>query len=418
MKNQISYKLIACLLIISQTFNLFAQTEDSQYERPLTVHADVWQKIVIPNEILDKLNPNLSDIRIYGINETTDTVEVPYLWRISKEKFKTTDVDFELINRSRNDNSFFYTFKLNELSIINEITLDFRRDNFDWYVKLEGSNDQLDWFLIDDKLRILSINNEHTSYNYTKLSFGNTEYSYYRIQIDSDKTPWLRRSKIKIKSREHGTYRKYKVQSIQQVEDSDSKQSIVYASIGQHLPISYVKLFVKDTFDYYRPIQVDFLRDSVQTPAGVHYDYTYFDSGLLSSLDENVYTNTSVKTKQLRISIDNDDNIPLQIDSIAVKGYLYELIVRLPDATSYFMTYGNSELTHPNYDIVKFTDKIPDELFEIHIGDIQTSKTDESSITTKALFENSIWLWAIMLAIIALIAFLTIKMLRQKSSDK
>ena len=57
------------------------------YKRELTGISEDWHRIELSNDILSKTSQNLSDIRIYGITPSKDTIESPYLLKNSKDKF-------------------------------------------------------------------------------------------------------------------------------------------------------------------------------------------------------------------------------------------------------------------------------------------------------------------------------------------
>ena len=94
---------------------------------------------------------------IFGIDENKDTLEASYLLSLEKEKIIIENIDFNMINSSININGSYFIFEITEDEAINQINLDFNNKNFDWKVKFEGSQNQLEWFTILDNYRILSI---------------------------------------------------------------------------------------------------------------------------------------------------------------------------------------------------------------------------------------------------------------------
>jgi hypothetical protein len=72
--------------------------------------------------------------------------------------------------------------------------------------------------------------------------------------------------------------------------------------------------------------------------------------------------------RNLKIDSSNQDNQPLTIDTIKVKGYEHELIARFAEQASYFLTYGNKTAASPHYDLDCFADKIPETLLALELG--------------------------------------------------
>ena len=100
-----------------------------------------------------------------------------------REKVVRTEVDFKLLNTTNNEQGYYFTMEVPTEEPVNELKLNFKQDNFDWLLSLEGSQNQQEWFRIVDDYRILSIKNPETNYQFTKVTFPNTKYRFFRFQI-------------------------------------------------------------------------------------------------------------------------------------------------------------------------------------------------------------------------------------------
>ena len=165
----------------------YGQIEQYNYKRELKGITGKWHKVVLPDEIFGKVSGNLSDIRIFGITANNDTIEAPYLIRLTTEKVSSKDVRFKTLNTSHNEKGYYFTFEIPTKESINQIKLDFKQQNFDWRLKLEGSQNQQEWFTVIEDYRILSINNELTDFQFTNISFPNSRYRFFRLLIASEK---------------------------------------------------------------------------------------------------------------------------------------------------------------------------------------------------------------------------------------
>jgi hypothetical protein len=117
-------------------------------------------------------------------------------------------------------------------------------------------------------------------------------------------------------------------------------------------------------------------------------------------------------TQHLKIYIDNHDNQPLTIDTVSVKGYEYEFLARFTEQASYFLVYGNNQATKPNYDIARFSDKVPTTLQTLDLGNELRLEKEEASETVP-LFINKTWLWAIISLTVLVMGGFTLKMMRK-----
>lgn len=397
------------LLICSYSYG---QIEQYQFKRELKGITGKWHKVVLPDEIFGKVSGNLSDIRIFGITANNDTIEAPYLLRLTTEKVSSNDVRFKTLNTSHNKKGYYFTFEIPTKESINQIKLDFKQQNFDWRLKLEGSQNLQEWFTVIEDYRILSINNELTDFQFTNISFPNSRYRFFRLLIKSKENPDLIDAKVSQYELTDGDYRIYPFNKNNISENKQSKQTEIEIDLQLPVSVCYIKIGIKDTYDYYRPVTIKCLADSFKTEQGWKYSYRTLASGILNSLEENEFKFTSTILQKLKIIIHNRDNQHLTIDTIKVKGYVHELVARFTQPASYFLTYGNINARKPKYDIDRFTNKIPETLTRVEFGDEQTIEK-EGILMTEPLFKNKSWLWIIMTVIILVLGWFSIKMIRK-----
>ena len=398
------------LLLLICSFS-YGQIKEYTYKRELKGVSEQWHKIILPNDIFEKIAQDLNDIRIYGITTTNDTIEAPYLLHLKTEKTTQKEVAFKIINTSHNDKGYYYTFEILTSEPINQIKLDFKQKNFDWRVKLEGSQNQNEWFTIADNYRVLSIENKSSSFHYTDVLFPSSKYRYFRLLINSNEKPELTLASISQQETITGTLINYSIKKFEVKENKELKQTEIEVDIDMPVPVCQMKLAIADTFDYYRPITIKYLVDSFKTEQGWKYNYSTLTSGTLNSIEKNEFTCNSTTAQKLKFIISNGDNRPLHFEKLMVTGYVHELVARFTEKASYFLVYGNKAAKKPSYDIDRFADKLPDSISLLELGNEQLIEKAaiEQSIP---LFKNKAWLWAVMGLIIVVIGGFTIKMMR------
>ncbi|MEM0934052.1 MAG: DUF3999 domain-containing protein, partial [Bacteroidota bacterium] len=161
-----------CLLLLA--IYTYGQMDNYRYKRKLKGISEEWHTLVLPNDIFGKTSQNLSDIRIFGITKNKDTLEAPYLLQIAEDKRTMKNVPFNMLNTVNNAKGYYFTFEIPSEETINHIQLDFAQKNFDWTVVLEGSQNQKQWFTLVEDYRILSIKNDETDFQFTKLVLPST----------------------------------------------------------------------------------------------------------------------------------------------------------------------------------------------------------------------------------------------------
>lgn len=402
MKTKLSILLSAILFSVVS----YGQNTDT-YKRELKGISETWHKMVIPDAMFGKTKEDLSDIRIYGITEKHDTVEAPYLIRKLTDKTKIETVEFTLLNTTKNEKGYYFTFETPHREPVNKIELSFNNSDFDWRIQLQGSNDQKEWFTLLEEYRIVAINN----FRFTELNFPTAKYAYYRVVIPTNNKPELERTLLSSQTKIPGEHKTYTPQKIHTFFEKNTKETVIEADYNMALPISSVHINISDNFDYYRPVTIYGAIDSVPMERGWLLNYKTVFKGTLNSINQEAFTFSTTKVKKLKIVIEDNDNQPLTISGIETTGYLYEIIARFTQKGDYYMAYGNPTATIPDYDISRFTDNIPEELTAIQVGNEEVITWD--STTHTPLFINKNWLWAVMVVIILILGWFSVKMLKK-----
>lgn len=406
-------KVLCSLLLLSTSLFSYGQISEYSYKRELTGITDQWHRIILPKEVFGKTSQSLRDFRIYGVTKDKDTIEAPFLLRIDREQIRVKNVAFETLNTSQNKKGHYITFEVPNTESINQIDLEFKQENFDWQIQLEGSQEQREWFTIVDHYRILAIKNKDTDFQFTKLKFPSSKYRFYRIRIASQEKPELRNASTIQNEITKGAFRKYNIQKIKTKENKQTKQTEIYVKLELPVRISSLKIGISNTFDYYRPISIEYLKDSIKTDQGWKYDYRTLTSGSVNSIEENEFHFKSKTVQNLKIFIDNKDNPALAVDTIEVSGYKHELIGRFTEPATYYLTYGNSKATKANYDIQRFTKNIPETMTILNLGEEIAIEKKKTQIRTP-IFEDSAWLWTIITTIILALGWFSLRMIRKK----
>jgi hypothetical protein len=388
------------------------QMSEYNYKIELKGVTNDWHRIVLPNSVFEELDTSLNDIRIFGITAKNDTIEVPYLLKIKSEKIKNTTIRFRKINESFNASGHFFTFEIPSETPVNIIKLDFEQQNFDWRVQLDGSQDNKEWFTISKDYRILSINNNLSSYQFSRISFPDSKYRYYRVFIETKDKPILNSATIDFKETKEADFQNYEISKFQSSRNSATKKTEIEITLKERIAVSLIKLNVEDSFDYYRPITIQYLTDSVETEKGWKSNYQTLSTNTLSSIEESSFRFKSRLLQKLKIIIYDGDNQPLAINSVETKGYMHELIGRFTQPAEFYLVYGNDKPMKANYDIAKFANNIPEKSTELQLMQPQLiEKTATNSMGP--LFENKIWLWLMMGLIILILGYFSLKMIQK-----
>lgn len=399
------------------SFTCFAQIEGYSFKRQLKkVEKENYYAIPLLPEIVARCKSDLADIRLYNIKES-DTTEVPYLMESMGTSIKEVAIPFELINDTYNQKCCSYvTLKFPKKQTINQIKLNVSDSNFDKLLKIEGSNDNKQWFTIKEHLRIVRFRNASEEYSFTTLNFQNTEYSYFRIKFDDDGS-----SRINVTEAYAyenllipGNYNELKITKKNQTENRKEKTSEIIVDFPFSYVINYITIKSNSKTDFYRNVNVYGSSGTFKTEKGEFENWFMINTSVFSSLEDNVINCNNSKTKKLKIEIINYDNEAIELTEIKAYSEQCRLIANIPISDNVYLAYGKENDNSPNYDLVHFKDKIPHILTNVDYGAEQVKLI---SINKKVqLIENKMWLWIVMGAVLLIIGYFAVSMIKKEGS--
>lgn len=420
------YKHIFFLLALSMTIScLYGQTNDYQYQRPVTqVRSIGFHRIVLPREVLTVLKDDLSDLRIYqsGAADSIPPTEVPYLIDIQEGENELKEVAFRMINQATKKNFSQAVLRKEGEGVINRIDLDISPQNFDVRASLEGSENRLSWVTIKDDFRLVGIANNDVSYSYTRMNFPDSDYRFFRVRLH-DPALSVRGADMHIWSQEEGSFQNFDISAWDPKNDTDRKITEIHIALAGRYPVSRLRLDIGSTRDYYRTAKLEYLKQRIETEDGTREIWRDFASTTLSSLEEAEMFGAVKFTDALRLTIQNHDDLPLDIRALQVSGPVYELISELEVGNEYVLMYGNENASRPRYDLVHFKNQIPrDDLVpaglgeEMEIEDPEQEEKEAEEQRAKAV--GNTLLWGGMLLVIVVIGFVTMRMMQKAKSEK
>ncbi|MBN2485070.1 MAG: hypothetical protein JXB34_03755 [Bacteroidales bacterium] len=408
-------KLLSALLFLLLA-PAYCQIKGFKYRVPITGVSDTWHSYTLDTEIFGKLENGLNDIRIVGFGPS-DTIEAPYIINQHLRKESLNQIETQLLNLTKKGNVWYYTIKVGAGKVLNKFDLKFNRSNFDYLLTLEGSHNQQQWFEIPGKYRVISIVDGQIAYEYSSLHFSNSDFCFYRISFSSANNPLLGSISAYYVSTDTGMYLSSSYKTTSLAIDRQLRTSVYSIELPMALPVSGITVICADSFDYYRKATIECLTDSTPAPDGWIKRYSTLTSSYISSIAENTFWFAPSITKQVKLTVFNQYNHPLQIDSIKVYSNIVSLTARFTKGYRYYLYYGNRYCEYPGYDINFFRDKIPENTSFVFTGN-QEKLFETGSMEQNGNKSQEIWLWLLMGAIVMLLAFFTLNMIKTKQNSE
>lgn len=405
--------LLVMFLFIAGCYDTFAQLTTFEFKRKINHGDPGWYTISLPDDIFSRINREFSDIRVLNIING-DSTELPYLLKIRINERSSKSLNLPVLNKSEQNGMLFFTFKIPNNQKANQLQLSFAEENFNAFASVEGSHDQRTWFTLVSDQRILSIQNGQIDFIHTTVNFPSSDYIFLRVSVKSDiKKLTLTEASLDAVEALSGIYQP--VPSTWEVEQKqNTRQTIVTAELKQLLPVAGIRIDASHDLDFYRFFVIEAVSDSIKTEKGYTRFYDQLFSGYITSILSNEFNFKPFSTDELKVFISNQDNSPLEIRSIEILIPRIEIITPLKSGDN-FLVYGSKTATKPSYDLVYFSDKVPQN------PSVATLLEEEATPVTapskqNPLFASAYWLWIILIVTILVLGFFTIRMLQSKKT--
>lgn len=396
-------KLFLFINIFAALF-IFSEEYAIHYLREIILSGEKeYKEIVLDKDVITKSSRNFRDIRI--VDEAGEYV--PYFIYNSLSYSNMIDTSFEaeymgsFIKEEENENAGdseiyeYFDFRIikQEHSDVygNQLKLETINSGFAETVEIFGSHDGIHWTPVTEAFvfDVREISQKTVFFNEIE------KYSYYRIKA-KEKT--LRIQSLTLSYIEVTENSGLFAESFHPVFTAEEKEQNTVITI----PKSEIRFLYIDSIHFET-------KGTFQRDVGVFYQYDeiYRFPFRGELLEKNFITlDSQIPDEDLIVTIYNADDRPLEITNITLFYRLQKLVFNAAEGGPFFLEYGDSSLTKPDYDIANYGEYILKEgldscvLGEVKELAISEPKTFFSMSFAKLFMNISIILAAVILLII------------------
>jgi hypothetical protein len=398
------------LFLFCITFNGFLLSAgEFAYQSALdSIPKDGFYKILLIPEVISGLKSDYSDIRIFD----KENNEIPYI--LTKESAIRNNSYFReykiLSNQNLSKPGVNQIILENPLSNpISELYIIVRNSAIEKEITLKGSDDLINWFIVSQQYpSVIGLFQDETS-EIKVLDFPKSNFKYFMLQMSIKKEDPLQIIKVGNydNKKEEGLYSNVPVLSVMQNDSSKYKKSYITIKFKSEFEISKIAFQVKGPKIYQRTFEIFNTHKN-----GNNISEEFVGEYALSAKTASVYELGTLRTNELLVTIVNDDNVPLKIEKVRCYQLNAYLIAQLHKNVKYFLKFGNANLTQPEYDLKYFTDSIPKNLMQVKPGIPEKIKSENQKNAVHSFFNNKI-MWVVLILIIALLAYMTLKLTKE-----
>jgi hypothetical protein len=411
MKQRLINIFIGCLLSVCCK----AQMEGYKFYAALdSVKTSGFYNISLSPEINAHLKIDYRDVRI--VNGAGKWV--PHAVHVPAFEINTDIVNADLKYSIKENNKTNTIIIINAANLsLNDIQLSIRNTIAERYCSLSGSEDNANWFVVNDSIFINPTPTETKNDNVFSLNFPLSNYKFYKLVIiNSNKDPLsINGIASSILAYEpHITKREVIKNSIPTISQKDSGKISYIKIIQQHpyhfdgfnIKISGVKYYSRNA-DIFIPTNAN---HSFSNPGKLLQSYTISNNSNLS------FRLPLINDSLFYLLIHNEDNLPLRVNEVNTT--LNEPILKtyLEVGDNYRLIMGNEKAVQPIYDITKLNISLRDTAPSLTIKNISAFPQQEIKVVKEG---NKKWMiWAALIAGLALLLLLTKKMIKEVDKKK
>ena len=367
--------LVIAVLLMGMISSVFAlDLTKWQYKAEVTVEDGTGEygRLILTPEIYDAARLDLADIRLLDAQDR----QVPYVLAKAKDITERLKYSPALINRSTNtEGSAMVTLDFGKQVVKNSIEVETGGNNFRRAVKIEGSNDNVEFFTVVEEAYVFAID-----YNtrFEQVDLPANDYRYLRITVKpmatEEKSPVIDDVRAHKVEKKFAQRRPVEMLQVEHSENEKSKSSIyIYDLAYRHLPVSEIELGVADNA-FYRCVTVDG-RDAATRKVKVDsednrqrfkevevrwerivsdtiYRYTEADGKKREKLILRVPSSRRVY-RYLKIAVRNYDDRPLTVNSASAKMIADNIVFAAQDDVASALYVGAKSAAKPQYDLAR-----------------------------------------------------------------
>jgi hypothetical protein len=302
-------------------------------------------------------------------------------------------------------------------TIISNLALTIRNTQAERYCTLSGSDDQKNWFVINDSILIKPDADANSTQNTFLISFPPCNYRVFKLSIINNNKDPFDISKVETNSSapvRHHAENKLLPNPVTLLEQKDSgKTSYIKVTQQKQYHFEYLNIGVRGVRYFYRQLDV-------YIPASATHSYDHPGRLVQSfTISNNSTLQFNLPLSNARIfylAIRNEDNLPLTVTEVKTSyNYLF-LNTYLEKGSGYKLISGNLTATAPNYDLARLTAPDAGNIPFLSTGPI--AAVQEISPDIMELKKNKWILWACLALVLLILLFFTSKMLNEVKKIK
>jgi hypothetical protein len=355
-----------------------------------TVKTAGLHKMVVPTQLRSLSKEDLSDLRIFD----TKANEVPYFVDQQKEINQTYAYAsaYKIISETKIPKKQTTVIFENPEKTISEVVLSVANYDGEKTYSLSGSNDQKNWYGINNNKTLSELNAPEDLNVYKTIVFPKSNYRFFKIDLnDKNSSPISIQGIGKIKMSVQKNNLLPVVFDQKTMALKLEKKTQIHITANNRQLIDQIQFEITAPKMYDRAVSIYKVIPKKIKHKVVNYP-TELASFRLHSGTSNVFNFEPIHENDFYIEIANDDNQPLEIKNVSFFQIPVCIIADLKANESYTIKTGKPDLMLPVYDLENFKSSISNNLPIATITDVKT-KTATVKPIEKTILQQPWFMW-------------------------
>ncbi|WP_157972992.1 hypothetical protein [Aureibaculum luteum] len=381
------------------------------------VKTDGLHEILVPNEIRSFSNSDLSDFRILDISGN----EVPYFIRQKSASVTVNQfIDYEIISKKTIKDSVTLAVIKNPKKTINQLVLQIANYAGSKSYRLLGSNDQEEWFGLENNTRLSGLQDSDDTKIFKKITFPINAYKYIKIIFDDKNSLPINIVRIGGTKSEvtNEALLKINFTSKEITEIADEKITKIHFLFKNREIINQI-LFNITAPDFYNR-KATLYKTVTKEVKGKEESYRKnLAQFYLNSNSANSFNISEIFENDFFIEIENNDNAPIEVSEILFFQDPIYIIASLKTNEKFTIKAGDKALKTPQYDLSYFKSNISSNLPKVTITNIIHKSTPQSNTDAVDVFWKKSWfMWLCISLAGIVILYFTSSLLKDLKKEK
>lgn len=391
---------------------------DWKYYKDISISESGLVKLVLDDEVFSNAKEDLSDLRVIDKNGK----ETPFRMVVSKGQLKAESFTPNMLNNSSLPGEYstvILDLGSNRGQTMNRLKIITSSQNFQRNAKVYGSNDRLQWFVLNDKAYIYDYTDAKGGLKAqnTTINFPSSVYGYVKIEVSDKENDPVKIESVELVNFSKQTSREYERQPQYSVDSDDTKKyTEILIDLGaKGIPTNKVSISATNV-NFNRGLQIYSSNDK-NNWGFLSSDYI-FRYNTPKFTGENLTINfPETNGRYLRLVIQNKDDQALGISDVKAYSNYKEIIFTAQKDASYALYYGDQGALFPEYDLETYFQylNIENSVSAVLSGQKDNTRYEAPKEPVKPLSERSPLFMPIALVAGCLVMlFLVLQFLRKK----